>query len=164
MSRSNSKKRSSPGMGGVRKRSRKRKDGSEWTYWEGRISRGFDPKTGKPKTITVTGKSQKEVREKIQTIAVELNDGTFVEPSKKTLGEWLDIWLREYQGSKKPLTVQNYKQAVEKHIRPALGDVQMKSLNNLMIQRCYNGLSEGVRLLSAKSVVNGKIKYTHFRH
>ena len=141
-------------MGGVRKRSRKRKDGSEWTYWEGRISRGFDPKSGKPKTITVTGKSQKEVREKIQTIAVELNDGTFVEPSKKSLGEWLDIWLEEYQGSKKPLTVQNYKQAVEKHIRPALGTVQLKSLTNLMIQRFYNGLSEGAHPLSPKSVKN----------
>lgn len=121
MSRSSGKKRSSPGMGGVRKRTRERKDGSIWTYWEGRISRGFDPKTGKPKTVTVTGKSQKEVREKIQSIAVELNGGTFVAPSKKTLGEWLDIWLAEYQGSKKPLTIQNYKQAIKKHICPAVG-------------------------------------------
>lgn len=141
-------------MGGVRKRTRERKDGSVWTYWEGRISRGFDPKTGKPKTVTVTGKSQKEVREKIQSIAVELNEGTFVAPSKKTLGEWLDIWLAEYQGSKKPLTIQNYKQAIKKHIRPALGGVLLKSLTNLMIQRFYNSLTEGDHPLSPKSVKN----------
>lgn len=154
MSRSSGKKRSSPGMGGVRKRTRERKDGSVWTYWEGRISRGFDPKTGKPKTVTVTGKSQKEVREKIQAIAVEFNEGTFVAPSKKTLGEWLDIWLAEYQGSKKPLTIQNYKQAIKKHIRPALGGVLLKSLTNLMIQRFYNSLTEGDHPLSPKSVKN----------
>lgn len=154
MSRSSGKKRSSPGMGGIRKRTRERKDGSVWTYWEGRISRGFDPKTGKPKTVTVTGKSQKEVREKIQSIAVELNEGTFVAPSKKTLGEWLDIWLAEYQGSKKPLTIQNYKQAIKKHIRPALGGVLLKSLTNLMIQRFYNSLTEGDHPLSPKSVKN----------
>lgn len=154
MSRSSGKKRSSPGMGGVRKRIRERKDGSVWTYWEGRISRGFDPKTGKPKTVTVTGKSQKEVREKIQSIAVELNEGTFVAPSKKTLGEWLDIWLAEYQGSKKPLTIQNYKQAIKKHIRPTLGGVLLKSLTNLMIQRFYNSLTEGDHPLSPKSVKN----------
>ena len=154
MSRSSGKKRSSPGMGGVRKRTRERKDGSIWTYWEGRISRGFDPKTGKPKTVTVTGKSQKEVREKIQSIAVELNEGTFVAPSKKTLEEWLDIWLAEYQGSKKPLTIQNYKQAIKKHIRPALGGVLLKSLTNLMIQRFYNSLTEGDHPLSPKSVKN----------
>ena len=141
-------------MGGVRKRTRERKDGSIWTYWEGRISRGFDPKTGKPKTVTVTGKSQKEVREKIQSIAVELNEGTFVAPSKKTLEEWLDIWLAEYQGSKKPLTIQNYKQAIKKHIRPALGGVLLKSLTNLMIQRFYNSLTEGDHPLSPKSVKN----------
>lgn len=141
-------------MGGVRKRTRERKDGSIWTYWEGRISRGFDPKTGKPKTVTVTGKSQKEVREKIQAIAVELNEGTFVAPSKKTLGEWLDIWLAEYQGSKKPLTIQNYKQAIKKHIRPTLGGVLLKSLTNLMIQRFYNSLTEGDHPLSPKSVKN----------
>lgn len=141
-------------MGGVRKRTRERKDGSVWTYWEGRISRGFDPKTGKPKTVTVTGKSQKDVREKIQSIAVELNEGTFVAPSKKTLGEWLDIWLAEYQGSKKPLTIQNYKQAIKKHIRPALGGVLLKSLTNLMIQRFYNSLTEGDHPLSPKSVKN----------
>lgn len=141
-------------MDGVRKRTRERKDGSIWTYWEGRISRGFDPKTGKPKTVTVTGKSQKEVREKIQAIAVELNEGTFVAPSKKTLGEWLDIWLAEYQGSKKPLTIQNYRQAIKKHIRPALGGVLLKSLTNLMIQRFYNSLTEGDHPLSPKSVKN----------
>lgn len=93
MSRSSGKKRSSPGMGGVRKRTRARKDGSVWTYWEGRISRGFDPKTGKPKTVTVTGKSQKEVREKIQAIAVELNEGTSSLPPRKRLGNgWISGW------------------------------------------------------------------------
>lgn len=151
---SRSKKRSSPGMGGIRKRSRERKDGSLWTYWEGRITRGFDPKTGKPKTITVTGKSQKEVREKIQAIAVELNEGTFVVPSKTTLGEWLDIWIKDYQGSRKPLTVQNYKQTIEKHIQPALGSVQLKNLTNLMIQRFYNGLWTGEHSLGPKTVKN----------
>ena len=154
MSRSNSKKRNSPGMGGIRKRTRERKDGSVWTYWEGRISRGFDPKTGKPKTVTVTGKSQKEVRERLQAIAVELNEGSFVAPSKKTLEEWLNIWLAEYQCSKKPLTVQNYRQAIKKHILPALGNVPLKNLTNLMIQRFYNSLGEGEQPLSPKSVKN----------
>jgi len=154
LSRSNSKKRNSPGMGGIRKRTRERKDGSVWTYWEGRISRGFDPKTGKPKTVTVTGKSQKEVRERLQAIAVELNEGSFVAPSKKTLEEWLNIWLAEYQCSKKPLTVQNYRQAIKKHILPALGNVPLKNLTNLMIQRFYNSLGEGEQPLSPKSVKN----------
>ena len=37
-------------------------------------------------------KLKKEVREKMQAIAVELNTGTYKEPLKMTVGEWLDIW------------------------------------------------------------------------
>lgn len=151
MSRS---KKNAPGMGGVRKRSRTRKDGSVWTYWEGRITRGFNPATGKPKTVTITGKTQREVLEKIQAVAVEMNEGTFVEPSKRLLKDWIKIWLKEYQGSKKPLTVKNYTCTIEKHVIPALGNVELRKLNNLMIQRFYNNLCSGEHPLSPKTVKN----------
>ena len=147
-------KKNAPGMGGVRKRTRTRKNGSVWTYWEGRISRGFNPKTGKPKTVTITGKTQREVLEKIQAVAVEMNDGTFVAPSKKLLKEWIKIWLKEYQGSKKPLTVKNYECTLNKHVVPALGDVELRKLTNLMIQRFYNGLCSGEHPLAPKTVKN----------
>lgn len=142
-------RRTSKGMGSVRKRTVKRKDGSERTYWEGRITKGFDPKTGKPHTITVTANTQKEVMQRLQQKAVELNEGTYVAPSKLTLGEWLDIWMKEYQGSIKPMTRQNYNQLIKKHILPALGPVPLKKLTNLSIQRFYNSLE-----LSPKSVKN----------
>jgi len=147
-------KKNAPGMGGVRKRSRTRKDGSVWTYWEGRITRGFNPATGKPKTVTITGKTQREVLEKIQAVAVEMNEGTFVEPSKRLLKDWIKIWLKEYQGSKKPLTVKNYTCTIEKHVIPALGNVELRKLNNLMIQRFYNNLCSGEHPLSPKTVKN----------
>lgn len=147
-------KKNAPGMGGIRKRSRERKDGSVWSYWEGRITRGFNPTTGKPKTITITGKTQREVREKIQAIAVEMNEGTFVEPSKRLLKDWIKIWLKEYQGSKKPMTVKNYSCTIEKHVIPALGDVELRKLNNLMIQRFYNSLCSGEHPLAPKTVKN----------
>lgn len=35
----------------------------------------------------------KEVREKLQALAVEVNSGTYQEPCRMTLGEWLDIWV-----------------------------------------------------------------------
>lgn len=136
-------------MGSIRKRTVKRKDGSERTYWEGRISQGFDPKTGKPLTVTVTANTQKEVTQRLQQKAVELNDGTYVAPSKLTVGEWLDIWLKEYQGSVKPMTRQNYNQAIKKHILPALGSIPLKKLTNLSIQRFYYSLD-----LAPKSVKN----------
>ena len=141
-------------MGGVRKRSRTRKNGSVWSYWEGRISRGFNPQTGKQKTVTITGKTQREVLEKLQAIAVEMNEGSYVEPSKRLLKDWIKIWLKEYQGSKKPLTVQNYASTINKHVIPALGDIELRKLTNLMIQRFYNSLSSGENPLAPKTVKN----------
>ena len=35
----------------------------------------------------------------MQAAAVELNSGTYKEPLKMTVSEWLDIWLVEYLGA-----------------------------------------------------------------
>lgn len=149
-----SKHRSHKGMGSIRQRTVTRKDGTQRTYWEGRITKGFDPKTGKPITVSISGKTKREVTQRMQATAVELNEGTYVAPSKLTVAEWMDIWLKEYQGSKKPLTISNYAQTINKHIKPALGKIQLKNLSNLQIQRFYNSLSKGESPLAPKSVKN----------
>ena len=142
------------GMGSIRQRTRTRKDGSKWTYWEGRISRGFNPVTGKRNTVTVTGNTQKETREKLQEIAVKMNDGSYRPAGKVKLTDWFDVWLKEYQVSNKPLTIKNHTGMINKHILPALGSVELRKLNNLTIQRFYNSLSAGDHPLSPKTVKN----------
>lgn len=148
------KHRTHKGMGSIRQRSVTRKDGTQRTYWEGRITKGYDPKTGKPLTVSISGKTKREVTQKMQATAVELNEGTYVMPSKLTLAEWLDIWLKEYQGSKKPLTVSGYAQTINKHIKPALGKILLKNLSNLAIQKFFNALSSGSSPLAPKTVKN----------
>ena len=154
MPRSSGRKRMPHGMGSIRKRTTERKDGSVHEFWEGRVAHGYHPDTGKQKVITVSGNTQREVLEKLQRIAVEKCDGEYVDPSKRTVGEWLDVWLKEYQGSKKPLTVDGYRKVIEKHIRPALGDKKLQALTNLMVQRFYNQLSFGDKPLAPKTVKN----------
>ena len=84
-----SSKRNDNGNGSTRKRS----DGR----WEGRYTVGFDSKTGKLIQRSVYGKTQKEVRQKLTEITAELDAGTYREPCKMTVDEWLDIWLKDYQ-------------------------------------------------------------------
>ena len=77
-----------------------------------------------------------------------------------TVGEWLDIWLVEYLGGVKPMTVLNYTQHVNNHIKPALGAIKLEALNTHEIQSFYNDLQKphGDKAgLSAKTVkcVNG---------
>ena len=101
--------RGAQGSGTIRKKTVTRNE-QTYTYWEARLTTGYDPGTGKQIQRSFSGKTQKEVREKMQAAAVEVNAGTYKEPSKMTLGEWLDTWLNEYLGGVKPMTVVNYTQ------------------------------------------------------
>ena len=82
--------RAAQGAGTIRKKTVTR-GGQTYTYWEARITTGYDPGTGRQIQRSFSGKTQKEVREKMQAAAVELNSGTYKEPLKMTVSEWLDI-------------------------------------------------------------------------
>ena len=87
-----------------------------------------------------TGKTQKEVREKMQVAAVAVNTGTYITPQKMTVGQWMDTWAADYLGGAKPATVTIYKNNIKNHIKPALGAVALSDLRPHMVQTFINGL------------------------
>lgn len=134
-------KRAAQGAGTIRKKTVTR-NGKQYTYWEARITIGRDPGTGKQIQQSFSGKTQKEVREKMQAAAVAVNDGTYIPPAKMTVGQWFDVWTTEYLGNIKPRTAVAYKNIVKNHIKPALGSVNLSSLRPHMVQTFINGLTE----------------------
>lgn len=132
-------KKSAKGTGTIRKKTVTR-SGKEYTYWEARITTGRDPGTGKQIQRSFTGKTQKEVREKMQAVAVEVNQGTYTTPSKLTVNQWLDIWASDYLGGVKPATVTVYTNNIRLHIKPALGAARLADLRPHMVQQFVNGL------------------------
>lgn len=132
-------KRAPQGTGTIRKKTVIRK-GKEYVYWEARITTGRDPGTGKQIQRSFTGKTQKEVREKMQAATVAVNAGTYTEPSKMTAGKWLDIWSESYLGGVKQNTVRIYTTNIRKHIKPALGAVALPSLRPHMVQEFINSM------------------------
>lgn len=144
-------KRGAAGAGGIHKKNVIR-NGKTYTYWEARITTGYDPGTGKQIQRFITGKNQKEVREKLQAIAVELNEGTYQTPTKQTVSEWLDVWASEYLESVKPRTKDSYICNIKRYIKPAFGASKLQNLKPLDIQRFYNELFRSG--LSAKTVRN----------
>ena len=153
---SEKKPRRAKGTGTIRKRTVIR-NGKEYSFWEASVTVGYDPGTGQQVRKTYTGKSQKEVREKMQVAAVAVQDGDFFEPSKITLGGWFDLWFRDYCGDKKYLTVKQYKSMTETHIRPALGAVKLSKLTAPQIQSFYNELQRTGRTIKEKDKETGKI-------
>jgi hypothetical protein len=55
------------------------------------------------------------------TLVTSINDGTYVEPNRDTLGAWLDVWLAIIQPTVRPSTWASYEKNVRLHIKPYLG-------------------------------------------
>lgn len=147
MPRTKSASRAANGSGSIRKITNKR-NGKEYTYWQARYT---DPSTGQQHSIT--GPTQKEVNQKLIELLNDINQGSYIAPSKQTLGAWLDSWLDIYVAhSVKPYTEDSYRSMCRVHIKPALGNVKLSALSTLQIQRFYNQLlGKG---LSPKTIKN----------
>ena len=125
---------------------RKRKNG----LWEGQYTVGRG-QNGKLIKKSVYGKSQKEVAQKITALTNDINTGVYIAPDSITVGEWFDIFLKDYNGSVKASTVAQYEYQVRQNIKPTLGNIPLQKLTAPMIQRLYNSKLE---TLSAKSIKN----------
>lgn len=135
--------RNARGMGNIRKKTKiNKKTGKKYEWWEARYTAGHDPGSGKQVQRTITGKTQKEVAQKLAEVTASISSGTYIAPSKQTLGQWLDTWADTYLGGVKPFTVVSYKSHIKNHIKPALGAVRMEALDTPTIQQFYNNLAK----------------------
>ena len=117
---------------------RQRPDGR----WEGRITVGINPATGKPLRRSIYGNSQAAVRKKMTAITKALDDGSYQTPSKMKAGEWFDTCLETYWKNKvKPLTYQSYEGIIKNHIKPYIGGMELQSVRGVHIQKIFNKMT-----------------------
>lgn len=128
---------------------RQRPDGT----WEGRLTVGSDPGTGRPVRKSIYGKTQAEVRKKVTATQRAIDNGTYQAPDKTTVSEWLDTWMETFCVAKvKPLTYSSYGVAIKKHIKPSIGALRLQAVRGIHVQRLYNGMTASG--LSPKTVKN----------
>ena len=139
-----SKKRNDAGNGSIRQRS----DGR----WEGRYTVGYT-EDGKQKQNSVYGSTKREVRQKLTKILNDLQEGTYIAPTAMTVGDWLDIWLKEYKINIRKETWASYEQHIRVHLKPTLGKIRLNKLTPHQIQQTYNALVKE-RGLSPKTIKN----------
>jgi integrase len=87
----------------------------------------------------------------------EIRRGVHVAPSRITVGQWLDQWLRTLRLA--PSTKSSYAKNCRLHIRPQLGEIQLARLTGTRISALYRDLERSGRQdykegtpLSAKTV------------
>ncbi|GAA1797252.1 site-specific integrase [Planosporangium flavigriseum] len=114
---------------------------------------------GKRRRKWVYGKTERETLGKLADLRRRQEQGQDLTAAPRTLGEWLDEWLRmkERDGTR-PLTLRGYRVLIENHIRPALGKVALDKLSPTMVRRLLTDKTD--QGLSATTVrhVHGLIR------
>jgi len=114
--------------------------------WSVVITMPPDPATGKrrQKWHTVHGERRDAERELTRLLA-ELDVGTYVQPARMSLAEYLRKWLEDYaRHNTRPKSYELYRYLSERHIIPALGSTPLPELRPPAIQSFYAAkLTEG---------------------
>lgn len=107
---------------------RQRKDGR----WEGLYTVNYKRKS-------VYGKTQEDIRKKLNKILNEIDTGMYTEKSNITLSAWLDEWLEVYaKPSIRISTYGSYEGFIRNHIKPEIGKIKLTSLRPDMLQKFFN--------------------------
>jgi len=123
---------------------------------------GLDPSTGKRKQQWITaGSSKREAERKLAELIHQMDSGTFTKPSKQTLGQYLDQWLQDHRGNIAPNTAQTYAWFVDKHIKPAIGQIPLTSLKPEHLQRLYSEKLTSGRRNGNGGLGNRSVRYIH---
>jgi integrase len=104
--------------------------------WEIKFDLGRDPVTGRRVTKFVTFRGTKrKAQEELTRLLGQRNDGSYVEPTKMTLAQYLHHWLEADTDRRVAArTAARYRGIVEKNIIPKLGHVPVRKLTAVHIE------------------------------
>ncbi|MFC1947957.1 tyrosine-type recombinase/integrase [Chloroflexota bacterium] len=108
------------------------------------ISRGKDAVTGKYQQYSETFRGSKNAAKKRRAdLITQLDKGTFIQPKKITMADYLLKWLTDYaQGVLRPNTYERYEIAIRTHLIPAIGSIPLNKLSPEHIQQHYTDLEK----------------------
>jgi integrase len=104
-----------------------------------RYSLGRDPVSGKRRfgTATVRG-TRKDAERELTRLLRTTDTGEHVDPSRMTVGQWLDLWLDTIRAEVSQKTHESYTEIVRCYLKPALGSARLDKLAPSQIQKAYN--------------------------
>ena len=117
-----------------------------------------------PKRKTVSGKTKKEVQDKLVQIRHEMKEGTYMDTEKMQFGEFVKDFMENYKKNEiQRTTYDGYLDYLEKHVYPnalakeRLGEITVNMMQKYYNQRTASGMSSrSIRYLH--SILNGAFK------
>lgn len=145
-------------QGHIRKRNHTTKAGKVTVNWYVVVDLGRDAEGKRRQKWHGGFRTRKQAEVARTKIVADLHHGTYTEPTKLTLREWVeDKWLPTVQTQVKPSTFESYARNMRHHVLPTLGGRQLRDIGPGQLNALYATLlSEGRRNgpggLSAKTV------------
>lgn len=142
-------------QGHIHKRVRKTKDGKTTVRWYVVVDIGVKADGRRRQKWHGGFRTRREAEAARAKIVTELHGGTYVEPDRLTLSEWVrESWLPMMESRLKPSTLHSYQRNMEIHVLPTLGARALQQLTAPMLSALYAELmrGNGSRPLSAKTV------------
>ena len=141
---------------------------------DGRCSKGHEvwswsftidsaPAGAPRRQVTRSGfRTKREALEALSQLQEQLRSLSFVEPSKRTFGNYLARWIDGLRATGlKPATVTSYREAVDLRVVPELGEVPLQALEPTDLDRLYARLLREGRRRRAGGLSPRTVRYTH---
>lgn len=119
-----------------------KKDGSK--VYRASVYLGVDQVTGKKVKTKVTGRTQKEVKQKATQEKIAFQKAGFTRQKASTITSYQDLanlWWESYKNTVKPNTQKTVRMLLDNHILPLFGAYKLDKLNTPLIQSIINKLA-----------------------
>ena len=140
-----------------------RSRGKSGRIWEIKVDAGRDPFTGKRDTryIAFHG-TKREAQSECARIIHEIKTGQFVQPSKLTVGEYLEQWLSGHAKTEvSPKTYERYAELLRHHVIAYIGALPLTKLRPPHIQTLRAKLLKEGRRSGAGGLAPQTVKHVY---
>jgi integrase len=121
-----------------------------------------DPATGKRKRRWHSFKGAKRHAQiECARLISEIQRGTYIEPNKTTLAQFLERWLEHVRSQVSPKSHERYSEIIRKNIIPGLGAVMLTKLRPAQISQTYAKALAGGRRDGKGGLAPTTVVYMH---
>lgn len=113
------------------------KRGNTWSY----VLRVADSSGGQKQKWISGFKTERKAKLARAKVLAEIDKGSFASPSRVTLGEYLEEWLKGRELDLKPKTLDGYRYLARSFIIPSLGRVTLQKLTPRRLTNFYQELA-----------------------
>lgn len=121
-----------------------------------------DPATGKRKRRWQkldNCKGKREAEKACERLVMQRLEGTYVDPSKTTVAEFLERWIEHMRGQVSPRSHERYGELCRKNLAPLIGSIALTKMQPAQISQAYakalaSGRRDGQGGLSPRTVTH----------